>query len=189
MTFEFYESGYWFKYSNRWSIIKYDDHRFYRRLSGLSFSGVDFAGVLDGQQLYLIEVKNYSQYPAKQNDKPVVQLGYELAEKVNDSLALIQIIHKYHSRKFWFRLFFPLVLRFPFFHREWIFWEKVYNLTTGDYQPIFILFIESTFDLTLLKKEVRQFIENDAITIKIENLESSDLSHIGIDIKKGHHIT
>ena len=41
----FTESGLCFTFSKRWKVLKYDEHRFYRYLSGSGFKGVDFIGM------------------------------------------------------------------------------------------------------------------------------------------------
>ncbi|NNE29048.1 MAG: hypothetical protein HKN16_05405, partial [Saprospiraceae bacterium] len=55
----FSESGLQFQFSNDWTVIKYDDHKFFRYLSGEGLKGVDFLGFTSEGGLFLMEVKNY----------------------------------------------------------------------------------------------------------------------------------
>jgi len=48
-----------FVFGERWEILKLDDHRDYRQRIGKleSTKAVDFIGILDQEELYLIDVK------------------------------------------------------------------------------------------------------------------------------------
>jgi len=99
-------------------VLKYDEHRFYRYLSGSGFKGVDFIGVLDEKQLALIEVKNYKDRYLLDESDPTEgliddPLAYadKYAQKFKDTFQLIGIIRKYYKRKWWFRHTRKLLLR------------------------------------------------------------------------------
>jgi len=42
-----------------WIVKKYDDHRYYKSLSGAGLKGVDFIGIFQQEKVVFIEVKNF----------------------------------------------------------------------------------------------------------------------------------
>lgn len=58
----FQESGINFKFqSPQWTVVKYDEHLAHKKVSNAlqPTKAVDFLGIHDNGQLFLIEVKNY----------------------------------------------------------------------------------------------------------------------------------
>jgi len=103
MTFR--ESGLVFNFPKDWKVIKWDSHRFFGYVSGRGFKGVDFMA-LCGEELYLIEVKNYQDRRPQDGQHPFDLVsanpdfyGEVFLQKFSDSFALIQIIEKYYLRK------------------------------------------------------------------------------------------
>jgi hypothetical protein len=81
-----------FDFDEQWQILKLDDHPFYRkhmvRLEGSK--AVDFIGVLDGVELYFIEVKDFRQHRIENKTRLATgELAVEVGQKVRDSLACI----------------------------------------------------------------------------------------------------
>lgn len=81
-----------FDFSDSWRILKLDEHRDYReriaRLEGTK--AVDFLSILDEQELYLIEVKDFRGHKIETRDRLLTgELSIEVAQKVRDSLACI----------------------------------------------------------------------------------------------------
>ena len=87
-------------FDKEWRVVKLDEHRFYSRLSGRGFKGVDFVALHGIYGVALIEFKNYSDSPA---DVPH-DLDITMIEKQQDSIRLISIIDKYYRRKWYIRL-------------------------------------------------------------------------------------
>ncbi|MFC1974895.1 hypothetical protein ACFLXQ_00685 [Chloroflexota bacterium] len=93
------EEGYLaFEFGQRWNVTKLDEHRDYRerieKLEGTK--AVDFVGILDKRDLYLIEVKDFRGHRIKNKDRLLKgKLPIEVAQKVRDSLACI--IGAYHT--------------------------------------------------------------------------------------------
>ena len=107
MTFK--ESGLTFSFPINWKVIKWDEHRFFGYVSGRGFKGVDFMALSD-EQLYLIEVKNYQDRRPNDDEHPFDLVladpdfyGEVFLQKFSDSFALIRIVEKYHSRKYFFK--------------------------------------------------------------------------------------
>lgn len=59
---DFQESGISFKFSSpKWAVVKYDEHLAHKKVSNAlqPTKAVDFLGIHDNRQLFLVEVKNY----------------------------------------------------------------------------------------------------------------------------------
>ena len=92
------ESGLLFTFPDNWWVIKLDEHRFYRYVSGRGYKGVDFIIIDDSGKLLLIEVKNYSnRFPADGILPITALLGNPMAYankyigKYEDTFSLIRI--------------------------------------------------------------------------------------------------
>jgi hypothetical protein len=106
-------------------VIKFDQHKFFLPYSGQGFKGVDYM-IVNSDYLYLIEIKNFSQY----EDTPIVdkvELNNTFLEKCDDSLAIIEKFYTYLESGFWTRIF---ILKLKWFFtgpREWKHWIKAYE--------------------------------------------------------------
>jgi len=176
-TIFYIESNYKFEFDNRWHILKYDDHPYYRIVSGRSFSGIDFA-----DHLYLIEVKNFYQYD---NDGEIVDLKefvLEMKEKILDSIDLIDIIRKYHQRKWSYRLFMKLVNRFPGLNQDWWFWTRMHALVdTGSMS--FVLLIETKENIATIRSAIISSLEEENYIIPnviVQSLTEKNLKGVEI---------
>ena len=155
----FSESGLTFKFSNRWRVLKYDEHRFYRYLSGSGFKGVDFIGILDEKKLALIEVKNYKDRYQRDQVDPSEELlnnpktyAIQFAHKFNDTFQLIGIIRKYYQRRWWFRqprnLLLRLIPRRFLLQFDWGFWNIAIQLIDENHEKtLIVLWLELNDDL------------------------------------------
>ncbi len=125
----FTESNLKFTFPNAWEVIKYDEHRYYRALSGSDFSGVDFAGIYDGKA-YFIEVKNYTQY---QKDEPLDlnEITQNFLEKITDTQRLLSLINRYHERKWLYRLVRNHNFLMRRFFKHWLFWKRLFEYEAG----------------------------------------------------------
>jgi len=178
------ESNYTFTFDDSWRILKYDDHPYYRILSGRSFSGIDFAGIYNDEQLYLIEVKNFYQYDNDGEIADVNEFVLELKEKILDSIDLINIIQKYHQRRWTYRLFISLVKRFPNLSRDWWFWTRMHDLLAAK-QMSFVLLIASKLNRNSLKLELLSSLEEEDYVIpnlKIQSLSMTNIEGLSISI-------
>ena len=124
-------------FDEEWTVIKLDEHRYYKRLSGLGISGVDFMAVHPIFGLALIEMKNYTKGKTSiPNDLDQIMIG-----KKNNTIRLINIICKYYQRQHYFR-----ILRFIgweyLYPKDWLIWlsakkhvdkENVFFLGVIDY--------------------------------------------------------
>ena len=127
MTFE--ESGLRFSFASNWVVKKYDEHPYFRALSGNGLKGVDFIAIRDQRELIFIEVKNYrTRYNAKMNVsfdvsvKPAPELAYELKRKLEDTLLTMDAVMQYYHRSWRYRLFRRLWLHWPFLQHNRAFW-------------------------------------------------------------------
>lgn len=105
-----------FVFGARWVVEKWDGSTVYTRgvgvLNGaLTGSGgaqrsegtkaVDFVGVLDGEQLYLFEVKDFRAYGIENKKRQLDELPLEIGLKVRDTIAGIAGAHAKMSGPTW----------------------------------------------------------------------------------------
>ncbi len=92
---DFQESGISFKFSSpKWAVVKYDEHLAHKKVSNAlqPTKAVDFLGIHDNRQLFLVEVKNTGGIRTMPETQEVLQAkGNELmrriAVKVRDTIA------------------------------------------------------------------------------------------------------
>lgn len=114
-------------FDEEWSVIKLDEHRYYKRLSGLGISGVDFLAVHPVFGMALIEMKNYTQGVSSIPE----DIDQRMIEKKTDTMRLIRIINKYYERQIYFRM-----LRFIgweyLYPKEWMIWLRAKDHLDND---------------------------------------------------------
>lgn len=178
----FSESGRIFRFDKQWEVLKYDDHHYYQIVSGRSFSGVDFAGLLNDEELVLIEIKNFYQYDNQGAIEDLNQFALEIKEKLLDTIDLIHIIYKYHQRSWMYRRFNRVVMRFPWVHYTWWFWTRMKELIEQE-AFAFVLLIESVEKRSLLLKEIKKTLKEESYSIpniKIMSLETDQIPGLQI---------
>ena len=200
------ESGLIFSFPKNWFIIKSDEHRFYRYLSGRGFKGVDFIAINHTGQLLLIEVKNYGdRFPADGilpttilvENTPAYAKKY--IKKYEDTFRLINIVHQVYLRKYWFRkIALPLLKRW--YHPKmlkvgWVFWWAVHQrLEAGPEQSELLLWLElgnkiSKNQTIKLQKELKLEFQNhfsmEPWSITVINKESMEKFGIVVQEEEG----
>lgn len=149
----FKESDMEFNFGADWLVKKYDEHDYFKLLSGHGLKGVDFIGIYKNESLFLIEVKNYRKrsyspvdpdWSALQDDSPA--LGAQLHSKVEDSLKLIRIVNKYLSTRWWFKVAYYIrrVFKKESIQKDWHFWTKVGELVQEPENVNPVLWLEVT---------------------------------------------
>lgn len=94
----FEESDLVFEFGSHWQVFQFDKHHDYQNMKDVleQTKGIDFLGIYDNRELYLIEVKNFRGYRIENRDRLLRgELAIEVAQKVRDSLACI--IGAYHT--------------------------------------------------------------------------------------------
>jgi hypothetical protein len=103
-----------FDFGSRWQVFKFDSHRDYQKMKDLleGTKAIDFLGILDHKELYLIEVKDFREHSIETKVRLIPQkvaknrvtsqpddepLHIELAKKVRESLACIIGAHRTSS--------------------------------------------------------------------------------------------
>lgn len=176
------ESDRLFHFDEQWTILKYDDHHYYQTVSGRSFSGIDFAGILNQEELYLIEIKNFFQHDNEGIINDVDQFALEIKEKILDSIDLIQIIYKYHQRSWMYRCFNQIIMRFPVLHQTWWFWTRMKELIDQK-SFTFVLLIESVEDTKFLLDAIQKKLNKENYVIPDIQLLSLDSEMVpGLEI-------
>jgi len=176
------ESKHKFSFDDRWHILKYDDHPYYRVVSGRSWRGIDFAGIYEDAHLYLIEVKNFYQFGNDGEIEDVNQFVLEIKEKILDTVDLVQIIEKYHQRKWMYRLWIRLVKRFKELNTNWWFWNRMFEfIEIGSFT--FVLLIDSKENMTSLRNQLLLSLKDEDYIIPhviIQSISKQDLKGLWI---------
>ena len=111
------------QFGEDWGIIKLDEHRYYKRISGMGVKCVDFMALHADWGLFLIEIKDYTIYddselPSKE------MLQNILASKKSGSIRLIKIVNQALQRKWYYRWIFQRLKWYKYCPREWIVWDN-----------------------------------------------------------------
>ena len=148
-------------------------------------SGVDFAGLKDGTECYLIEVKNFKQYTSDASEKSIDDFVDEISEKAKDSIQLIEVIQKFLNRKFLYRLTYGLVRRYPVLNKEWFFWSELYRTAITEKKAVFVLLIDAHFSIVSVQRHLEDRIGDDIQSIKVISLRNKkEIAKLGIDVSK-----
>lgn len=175
----FVESGLSFEFPEDWKVLKYDSHRFYGYLSGSGLKGVDFIA-LNGEQLFLIEIKNYVERYYKDGQHPMDALmdnqeayAFGFQRKFTDTIKLLEVIGQYYKRKWWFWIFQKSRYWFSLekvIQTEAGFWTRAFELLQKKDKVELILWLELSpkFDLevhnqlnTFFEKKLKESLSPD----------------------------
>jgi len=116
-------------FDEEWKVIKLDEHRYYKRISGMGLSGLDFMAVHPIFGLALIEMKNYT----NGEDSIPSRLDEVMIAKKRDAIRLINIVNKYYQRQLYFRILSFIGWKY-LFPEEWEIWIQAKNhLKKGNY--------------------------------------------------------
>jgi hypothetical protein len=149
----FIESDLVFNFPESWGVREYDNHRFYKNISGLGLKGVDFLLVDPSGpgHLYLMEVKNYStrirkgmvyEAPLKSPE----ELATTVAIKYEHTLRAIRAVHLFYQRKWWYRLLNRMIRNSPYAQYDPVFWTRAYELARQPAQHTFLLWLETEIE-------------------------------------------
>lgn len=106
-------------FGKEWTVIKLDEHKYYKRLSGLGLSGVDFMAVHATFGLALIEMKNYTKGISSISE----ELDLIMSSKKRDTIQLIKIVNKYYQKQLYFRILRLIGWEY-LYPDSWIIWLK-----------------------------------------------------------------
>lgn len=165
MVFE--ESGLLFTFSDAWNVRPFDDHRYYRWLSGRGFRGVDFVGIYRGK-LVLMEVKNYRRregmpnadaFRAIREDPETFAL--KMVEKVEDSFEIILAVNGAYRRRWWFPLFIRLPERWKRRYPQSYFWYLVWELAQDPANCVFVLWLDADSDTREVEAKITETLRGN----------------------------
>ncbi len=147
---QFQESDIIFNFDPIWHARKYDDHRFYSRLSGAGLKAVDFITILHNRQLVFWEIKNFSRRKPELRLDPLQKIkdnqetfALDMSQKVKDTFRALNAIHHYYKRKW---TYYPrkwLKQHLSNSQRNWYFWFRAYELSSAPENCKFILLAET----------------------------------------------
>lgn len=171
MTFK--ESGLTFNFGPGWVVKKYDEHAYFRSLSGMGLKGVDFIAIRQERELVFIEVKNYrTRYNADMDQsfevvvKPTAELAYELKRKSEDTLLAIDAVLQYYRRSWWYRRFRQLWMRWPWLQYNRAFWSRADEL--ANHRLHFVVWLGLDFD------DPENYAEELLFQLKLMKIEAVD---------------
>lgn len=132
------ESGLTIRFSAECEVCKFDEHRFFRWLSGSGIKGVDFL-VLCEKELFLLEIKNFNQWKGKAIPEDLFE---EIEGKKEGTLKVIRVVHSFFLRKWSYRLWkrwvYPMAVARKAFS-EWHFWtQALEKVETGCFSLYFL---------------------------------------------------
>lgn len=99
----FQESGISFKFSSpQWAVVKYDEHLAHKKVSNAlqPTKAVDFLGIHDNRQLFLVEVKNYRGHTHDAETQEVINifqdspLGRCFRLQIYDFFSILQTVYR-----------------------------------------------------------------------------------------------
>lgn len=110
------ESDLVFDFPKYWMVKKYDAHPFYKGMSGVGLSAVDFIVVTQENTILLIEIKNYRHRPASQFPHITALLrnheeglARSFVQKLEETIIGINAIATYFYKSTWYRLWYILL--------------------------------------------------------------------------------
>lgn len=199
----YFESGLQFIFDKKWRVKKYDEHRFYRALSGAGLKGLDFIGLLNQEQLVLIEVKNYKiRFPAKPPPIKEKILGAAptlvetMTYKIEDTFLAVDTIIKYYRRRWWYVPFLKLFDYLPISYLlsyEWAYWTHLQRLILfqkNQVELVLWLEMEKTYEdvsadeIQAARLHIQHLIQAkfpDYI-VRVCATENNDYEHIGLQV-------
>lgn len=125
----FIERGIEVVFDQDWTVIKLDEHRYYKRISGHGISGVDFLAIHPEFGLALIEMKNY----LKGKGSIPENIDSKMIAKKEDTIRLINVVYKYYQRQLYFKIliFIGWEYLYPKDWRVWLSAKK--HVDNGNY--------------------------------------------------------
>lgn len=176
MTFT--ESDLTFNFNKEWVVHRFDTHIYYQGLSGVGLKGVDFIGIWKNKTLVFFEIKNYRKrflqqkiVPIRSIQKSPENLAKTIAQKMEDTILAIEVIHKYFLRKWWYRVLRPLLFQFPILPFEWTFWSKAYQLIKKPDSCFAVLWIEleekDTDLIQILQHSLEKYLKESALKVQV----------------------
>jgi len=184
------ESDLTFEFNHDWEVMKYDEHAYFKILSGSGLKGVDFIGIYQHKWLYLIEVKNYHRrsYSPKEPDWSALKgnnpaLVNDFFEKIVDSLKLIWLVERYLQRQWWYSVasWLRRLLNRNKMSKDWHFWKAVNTIALEPDNILAVLWIESGSPLLEslhTTEDVFLGLLSDAIEIKFSSQKIGSLTVI-----------
>ncbi|MEM9886473.1 MAG: hypothetical protein AAF849_11330 [Bacteroidota bacterium] len=183
----FIESDIRFSFHAAWKVRKYDAHPFYQAMSGVGMRAVDFVGINNENELFLMEVKNYRNRPEKERERilekislPKPPLAETLTQKMEETQAGIRAISTYLNKKWWYRMYFILFDR-PIFQtfllrRDRLFWMKAQQILADFPERVqYLLWLELPSDLENSRAHIVEYFYTE-IGEEIELYHSGQFS-------------
>lgn len=116
-------------FDDEWLVIKLDEHKYYKRVSGYGLRGVDFMALHVDFGVVFVEMKNYTE------GKSSIPFHLEgtMRSKRDDSVRLVRIVCAYFERQWYFRMLKVLGLS-VLFPEDWKIWiQAKKHLDQGRY--------------------------------------------------------
>jgi len=83
-----------------WTVIKLDNHKYYKTVSGRGLAGVDFLALHPQDGVAMIELKNYTRFGASVPP----DIDSVMRKKQMDTLRLVAIVSAYYQRQWLYKI-------------------------------------------------------------------------------------
>lgn len=180
-----------FSFPLHWGVRSYDEHTYYRGLSGVGFKGVDFLLIDPGGEetaptLYFMEVKNYRTRTTGDGVfvatlKSPERLAETIAQKYADTREAIRTVYRYYRRSWWFRQLEPWLVHSRRYRYDRIFWTQAYQLLHQEQAVEVLLWLELERKDAAYLDALRMALENRlGPQVRVQLLDGAHDNPLGI---------
>ncbi len=181
-----------FQFPDDWGVRAYDQHTYYRGLSGVGLKGVDFLLIdpSDDGHLYFLEVKNYRTRISEDGTfvatpKPPRQLATTISSKYEDTSRAIRAIYGYYRRRWWYRLLESWLQSSSSFRHDRVFWTRAQQLLEEGKAVTVLLWLEvEARDHAYVAMMESTLREELALEVAVEVFSSLGKSLPGITVEQ-----
>ncbi len=191
------ESDLVFNFPECWIVKKYDQHPFYKGMSGVGLSAVDFIVVTQDDTILLIEVKNYRYRPASQLShisgllrNHEEGLAYLFIQKLEGTITGINAIATYYSKSAWYRAWYILLnkvgARYFLLSNDRLFWlwlNKQIQQTPKRVVPILWLELPEHLVQYQIELEERIIAQMQTLKYAVPQIWSLSTPHLSFEVK------
>lgn len=167
-----------------WLVRQYDRHTYFRGLSGAGLKGVDFIGIWQERQLFLMEVKNY-RYNAFGRRKHHIdarlahpgQIAQQLVDKLNDTRRALNSIVRYFQKGIVYRTLRPMLSHLRSITPEWYFWTLADTLANREVTYVCLLELEAVHQPLAhqIETAARALLTDQSIHLYVRTSQDSTL--------------
>lgn len=134
----FRESGLTFAFSDEWHVVQWDQHTYFKGLSGVGLKGVDFLAFHPDKRTFLMEVKNY-----RDTEPPHARtLAEDVWQKAQDTLRGLEAVKLFLQRSWLRRLLLPIWKIYPPDRSDRAFWTQASHFFSQGNTHSYLIWLE-----------------------------------------------